>query len=91
MDESGFLASAHRRVVDDFIQAVLDEWACDMGDVERNIVGVALRQEVETPACPGAAGVARPPTGGGRGDAGETSRVAGSRSESDGFGRGVSH
>ena len=53
MDESGFLASAHRRVVDDFIQAVLDEWACDMGDVERNIVGVALRQEVETRLFPG--------------------------------------
>ena len=52
MDESGFLASAHRRVVDDFIQAVLDEWACDMGDVERNIVGVALRQEVETRLAP---------------------------------------
>ena len=52
MDESGFLASAHRRVVDDFIQAVLDEWACDMGDVERNIVGVALRHEIETRLAP---------------------------------------
>ena len=52
LDESGFLASAHRRVVDDFIQAVLDEWACDMGDVDRNIVGVALRQEVETRLAP---------------------------------------
>ena len=52
MDESGFLASAHRRVVGDFIQAVLDEWACDMGDVERNVLGVALRHEIETRLAP---------------------------------------
>ena len=52
MDESGFLASAHRRVVDESIRAVLDEVACDMGDLERNIVGIALRQEVETRLVP---------------------------------------
>ena len=52
MGESGFLASAHRRVVGDFIQAVLDEWACDMGDVERNVLGVALRHEIETRLAP---------------------------------------
>ena len=46
MDESAFLASSHRRVVTEFIQAVLDEWALDLGDMERNILGVALRHEV---------------------------------------------
>ena len=35
-------------MVDEFIEAVLGEWACDMGDVERNVLGVALRSEVET-------------------------------------------
>ena len=52
MDGSGFLASAHRSVVDEFIEAVLDELACDMADVERNVLGVALRSEVETRLAP---------------------------------------
>ena len=52
MDGSGFLASAHRSVVDEFIEAVLDELACDMADVERNVLGVALRSEVETRLVP---------------------------------------
>ena len=52
MEGEEFLASAHRRVVDEFIEAVLGEWACDMGDVERNVLGVALRQEIETRLAP---------------------------------------
>ena len=53
METWDFLARHHRRVVTEFIEVVLDEWACDMGDLERNIVGVALRQEVETRLVPG--------------------------------------
>ena len=52
METRDFLACHHRRVVDECIRAVLDELACDMGDLERNIVGVALRQEVETRLAP---------------------------------------
>ena len=52
MDERGFLASRHREVVDEFICAVVEEWAGDMGQVERNVLGVALRQEVETRLAP---------------------------------------
>ena len=52
VDGSGFLASAHRRVVDEFIEVVLDDLAGDMGDVERNVLGVALRSEVETRLAP---------------------------------------
>ena len=53
MDERGFLASRHREVVDEFICAVVEEWACDMGQVERNVLGVVLRQEIETRLVPG--------------------------------------
>ena len=53
MEGEEFLASRHREVVDEFIGAVLDEVACDMGDVERNVLGVALRSEVETRLVPG--------------------------------------
>ena len=52
MGESGFLVSAHRRVVDEFICAVVEEWAGDMGQVERNLLGVALRGEIETRLVP---------------------------------------
>ena len=52
MDRFEFLASAHRRVVDEFIEVVLDDLAGDMGDVERNVLGVALRSEVETRLAP---------------------------------------
>ena len=52
VDGSGGLASAHRRVVDEFIEVVLDDLAGDMGDVERNVLGVALRSEVETRLAP---------------------------------------
>ena len=43
METRDYLARQHRRVVDECIRAVLDEVAFDMGDLERNIVGVALR------------------------------------------------
>lgn len=52
MEREEFLASRHREVVDEFIGAVLDEVACDMGQVERNVVGVALRHEIETRLAP---------------------------------------
>ena len=52
MDERGFLASRHREVVDEFICAVVEEWAGDMGQVERNVLGVVLRQEIETRLVP---------------------------------------
>ena len=53
METRDFLARQHRRVVDEFISAVLDDWACDMGDLERNVLGVVIRQEVETRLVPG--------------------------------------
>ena len=52
MDRFEFLAAAHRRVVDDFIEVALDDLAGDMGDVERNVLGVVLRSEVETRLAP---------------------------------------
>ena len=48
-----YLARFHRRVVTELIEAVLDEWAGDMGDLARNVPGAALRQEVETRLVPG--------------------------------------
>ena len=53
METWDLLARHHRRVVDEFIEAVVEEWACDMGQVERNVLGVALRQEIETRLAPG--------------------------------------
>ena len=52
MEGDEFLASRHRAVVTEFIEAVVEEWACDMGQVERNILGVALRREIETRLAP---------------------------------------
>ena len=52
MDEEKFLSSRHRAVVTEFIEAVVEEWACDMGEVERNVLGVALRHEIETRLAP---------------------------------------
>ncbi len=46
MDTSEFLARHHRRVVDEFIESVLDQM--ELGELERNVVGVAIRGEVET-------------------------------------------
>ena len=55
METRDFLARQHRRVVDEFICAVVEGWAGDMGDLERNVLGVVIRQEVETRLVPGAA------------------------------------
>ena len=52
MEGEEFLASRYREVVDEFIQALLEEWAGDMGQVERNVMGVVLRQEIETRLAP---------------------------------------
>ena len=51
METSKILARHHRRVVGDFIESVLDRM--DLTDLERNVVGVMLRQEVETELVPG--------------------------------------
>ena len=51
MEASEILACHHRRLVDEFIEGVLEE--LDLGDLERNVVGVALRREVETGLVPG--------------------------------------
>ena len=51
MENSEFLARRHRRVVDEFIEAVLD--GMDLGDLERNVLGVAIRREVEVELVPG--------------------------------------
>ena len=51
METSEFLARHHRRVVDDSIESVLEE--LDLGDLERNVLGAALRREVETELVPG--------------------------------------
>ena len=55
MEPSDFLARHHRRVVDEFIESVLDE--LDLGDLERNVVGVMLRREVQEELVPGLAAV----------------------------------
>ena len=52
MDEREFLASRHREVVTEFIAAMQGGLPCGMGDLERNTLGVALRQEVETRLAP---------------------------------------
>ena len=51
MDTSEMLARHLRRVVDEFIEGVLNE--LDLGDLERNIVGVTLRRETEMELVPG--------------------------------------
>ena len=55
MDNWKVLAHHYRRVVDDFIESMLDETGVD--GVERNVVGVALRREVETVLVPGLSAV----------------------------------
>ena len=52
METRDYLARQHLCVVTEFICAVVEEWAGDMGQVERNLFGVALRQEVETRLAP---------------------------------------
>ncbi|MYC38454.1 MAG: hypothetical protein F4X66_16320 [Chloroflexi bacterium] len=51
METSEILARHHRRVVDQFIEGVLGE--LNLGDLERNVLGVALRREVEEGLVPG--------------------------------------
>ncbi len=51
METSEILARHHRQIVDRFIESVLAEM--DLTDLERNVVGVMLRQEVETGLVPG--------------------------------------
>ena len=51
MEQWELLARHHRRVVNEFIEALLDEM--DLGDLERNVLGVTLRAEVEAQLVPG--------------------------------------
>ena len=49
------LVRHHQMVVDRFIESVLDE--LDLGNLKRNVLGVALRREIETELVPGLAAV----------------------------------
>ena len=51
METRDYLARQHRRVVTEFIESVLDQ--LDLGDLDRNVLGVALRRELETELVPG--------------------------------------
>ena len=51
METWDLLARHHRRALDEFMEAVLD--SADLEGVERNVMGVALRREVETVLVPG--------------------------------------
>ena len=51
METPEILALYHRRVVDEFIESVLDRM--DLTDLERNVVGVMLRREAEVELIPG--------------------------------------
>ena len=51
METSEILARYHQRVVEEFIESVLDE--LDLGDLERNVLGLAIRREVEVGLVPG--------------------------------------
>ena len=51
METSEILALHHRRVVDEFIEGVLSQM--DLGDLERNVLGLVLRRELETELVPG--------------------------------------
>ena len=55
METSEFLVRHHRRVVDEFIEGVLNK--LDLGDLERNVLGVALRREVQMELVPGIAAI----------------------------------
>ena len=56
METWDLLARHHRRALDEFIEAVLD--GMDLDGVERNVMGVALRSEVENRLAPGLFAVA---------------------------------
>ena len=51
MENWDLLACHHRRIVDGFIEDMLD--GQDLDGVERNVMGLALRREVETVLVPG--------------------------------------
>ena len=51
METSEILARHHRQIVDRFIESVLD--GMDLGDLERNVVGLAIRREIEAELAPG--------------------------------------
>lgn len=51
METSEILARYHRRVVEEFIESVLDELG--LGDLERNVLGLAIRREIEAGLVPG--------------------------------------
>ena len=53
MDRRDYLARMHRSVVSEFIETVVEEWAGNRSALERNLLGVALRSEVETRLAPG--------------------------------------
>ena len=56
METWDLLARHHRRALDEFMEAVLD--GMDLDGVERNVLGVALRSEVENRLAPGLFAVA---------------------------------
>ena len=51
METSEILACHHRRVMDEFIEGVLSR--LDLTDLERNVLGVAVRAELEERLVPG--------------------------------------
>ena len=51
MEQWELLARHHRQIVGRFIESVLDEF--NLTDLERNVLGVALRREVEMELVPG--------------------------------------
>ena len=55
METQEILAHHHRRAVDDFIESVLDRM--DLTDLERNVVGLAVRRDVEVELVPGLAAI----------------------------------
>ena len=56
MNNGDVLACHHGRVISEFIESVLDD--LDLTDLERNVVGVAIRAEVEERLLPGLYAVA---------------------------------
>ena len=51
MEQWELLARHHRQIVDRFIESLLD--GLDLGDLQRNVLGVAIRREVEMELLPG--------------------------------------
>ena len=51
MEQWELLARHHRQIVDRFIESLLD--GLDLGDLQRNVMGVVLRREVEMELVPG--------------------------------------